>query len=134
MSQLERIQENKARKASKSKSAGREWHGFVDLPLSQADKERLADSVFSSEQVVEFLEAATGQGYKLSITPDPEHGCTIATLTGVGSRNPNLGYSLSARGPDPVGALMAVSYKAEVIAEWGAWVDHGNPRDNSPFG
>ena len=134
MSQLERIQENKRRGGKKQQAAARDWHGFVDVPLSQQDKETLAEASFSAEDASVFLESATTQGYKVSVSPDWARNCCIATVTGSGDKCPNLGWSMSARGPDAHGALMALAYKMDVITKWGAWDGIGESRDNSPFG
>lgn len=134
MSQLERGKESRAKgKGSKGKPP-REWHGFVDIPLSKDDKERLADSVFDASELLEVVEDWLSEGYKVSLSPDVEHGSTIATLTGVGAHCTNSGYSLSARGPHAPGALGALAYKHNAIAGRGSWVDVGSSRDNSVFG
>lgn len=97
--------------------------GFVDVQLSDTDKAALAQMVENGEfSVSDFLMALSEEGYKFSLSPDPEHNSVIATATGKGAANPNKGYALSARGPSPSSAILVLWYKVAHLTEWGAWV------------
>lgn len=107
-----------------------EWKGFVDLNLSDADKEHLQSWVVSDEwdgygAIAELVE----RGYKLSLSPDPAHNCVVATVTGRVEGNENLGYSMSARGPSVDGAVAALAYKVLVVLQGGAWEDNPATQD-----
>jgi hypothetical protein len=107
------------------------WQGFVELPLSRVDKERLAalgDEDYPD--VGTFLLEVLDDGYKVSFVKDERHSCVIATLTGKGDGCVNAGYSLSGRGPDLPGAILVLHFKHLVICESGIWVQHADARDN----
>lgn len=123
-------QSNEQQRGSRRKNGLRdvsgEWKGFVDISLTGQEKEHLA----SLEQadypdITAFLENVLSDGYKFSVTRDELHSCVIATLTGKGKGCPNAGYSLSARGPDLVGALLVLHHKHVVICEQLRWAEHG---------
>jgi len=103
------------------------WEGFVDIPLSPDDKERLAAlSATDYPDIWEFFESVLSQGYKFSITRDEAHNCDIATLTGKGEGCINKGYSLSARGPGLESAILALWYKHVTLCEEQRWEGHAN--------
>jgi hypothetical protein len=105
------------------------WLGFVDLPLMEEEKQSLAAmSLEDCPDLLAFLERAIADGYKVSLVGDEKHSCVIMTLTGRGEGCENAGYSLSARGPDLVGALLVLDYKHRVICEEGRWLGHEETR------
>jgi hypothetical protein len=106
------------------------WQGFVDLPLLDADKERLA--ALSDEDypnLATFLTEVLQDGYKFSAVTDEAHHCVIATLTGKSEGCVNAGFSLSARGPDLAGAILVLHYKHTVLCEGQRWAGHEDSRN-----
>lgn len=119
---------SKGKKRANTGGYGQDWKGFVDITLSDKDRELMAGWAASGEwEPFEALDALLGGGYKVSLAVHPASGSVIATLTCRAEDDPNFGYALSAFGPDPEGALMCVSYKHFVMCESGAWL-------NSPAG
>jgi hypothetical protein len=100
--------------------------GFVDIPLSTHDKEQLETwTVPGQVEIDVFLETVANEGYKFSLVTDFEHSSSIATVTGKADACVNKGYALSARGPDPLSAIVVLWYKMSQIAEWREWVKPG---------
>lgn len=99
------------------------WQGFVDINLTAGERDDLEGYVgeWSPGALAAFLSLVLDDGYKLSLSPDPAHNCVIATLTGTQSGCANRGFSLSARGPDGSGALLALWYKHVRLCECLAW-------------
>lgn len=113
--------------------------GFVDLTLSEHDKQVLADYVTldpaTNIDIAGFICALAENGYKFSLVTDHEHHSSIATATGKHESNPNNGYALSARGPDPLAAIIVLWYKIVHMCDWERWTEHGgeNPEQLSLF-
>lgn len=125
-------------KYNKKKSTGSngvqsEWNGFVDIPLDTEDKNYLKEMSREAADVLGILCALAEEGYKLSLSPDIAHGAYIATATGRVPGSANVGRSLSARGPDLLGAINALWYKHALLAESGDWSNVGNQRDGSGY-
>jgi len=119
----------KPRKNTKS-PYGDGFQGFVDIPLSDADKTEVEVWAQPGQVDVDaFLIQVVDDGYKFSLVADPEHNSCIATLTGRHEGCENKGYALSARGPDALGAMVALWYKHATLAHWGAWTEQGKVAD-----
>lgn len=106
------------------KDASGEWIGFVDINLSEAEKEGVKGDV--SEGLMpspEILQELVSGGYKVTFAEDGRGGGVIATATGKRDDNPNRGYSLAGRGPDVLSALAMLEYKVESLCHWGCWLD-----------
>jgi hypothetical protein len=122
--------QGKARKNGLSEYTG-SWVGFVDLPLTDTEKEHL--QAFAPDDYPSFdafLASVLEDGYKFSVVRDEKHACVIATLTGKGEGCVNAGYSLSARGPDFVGAVLVLWYKHVEICDGARWVGHEEARSS----
>lgn len=119
-------EEEVKRNGNRRKNTASKWtesfRGFVDIPLSDADRQILID-LFPVEPMtyVTFLADLMQEGYKFSLTEDRAHGCVIATATGKSEGNKNEGLALSARGPGVEQAMLALRYKMGTLARWGAW-------------
>jgi len=119
----------KPRKNTKS-PYGDGFLGFVDIALSDADKTAIEEMAGDAGKPFDaFLVQVVEDGYKFSLVADPEHNSYIATLTGRHEGCENKGYALSARGPDPHGAVVALWYKHGTLANWGAWAEQGTVAD-----
>ena len=100
-----------------------EWKDYVDIPLSDSQKEGIKSDVLGGLRPdPTFVQAMLDIGYKLSFAPDGRGGGIIATATGKTDPCPNIGYSMSGRGPDVLGALAMLEYKVEDLCHWGAWL------------
>lgn len=107
------------------------WEGFIDLELSAEQKLKLASLEGDDlPDLAGFLSMVLDDGYKFSAVVDQKHHCTIATLTGKGEGCVNLGYSLSARGPDLQGALLVLHFKHVVMCEEQRWSGHESAASN----
>ena len=105
------------------------WVGFVDLVLTNEEKEHLSSMGFEDYPDMRvFLERVLEDGYKVSLVTDEKHSCVIMTLTGKGEGCVNAGYSLSARGPDLLGALLVLDFKHRVLCDEGRWSGHEEGR------
>lgn len=101
-----------------------DWQGFVDVSLTQDEREHVAALCDSDEiDVLPYLLRWVEEGYKVSISPHNRGASVIATLTGRSPENPNLGFSLSAFGPSVQGALYSLIFKHEEVCEGGVWAN-----------
>lgn len=122
--------EGKRRSNGLAKFSG-DWKGFVDLPLTDAQKEHI--SRLEGDDLPDFsafLVSVLADGYKFSAVMDEKHHCCIATLTGKSAGCLNSGFSLSARGPDFLSALLVLHFKHVVICEEQVWSGHGSVNEN----
>ena len=108
--------------------------GFVDIPLSEADKASLDGLNFEPEDAFKFLEEMVEDGYKISISQDTAHSCYIATATGRNPNDPNYGYALSGRGADVVGGLASLAYKHVTLCQRGVWSNFTGNSSPSKWG
>lgn len=100
--------------------------GFVDIPLSEHDKLAIQGWVEDGKlDVSSFVCQLAEYGYKFSLVTDFEHSSSIATATGKHETNPNNGYALSARGPNPFAAIVVLWYKISQLCDWEAWTAKG---------
>lgn len=108
-----------------------EWKGFVDVLLTDDLKEHAR--TWSESEEYSFEDAATlllEDGYKLTLSPDTKHNCVIATATGKAAACINVGYSLSARGPNASAATAVLFYKIYVLLQGQSWEGYEAPESN----
>lgn len=121
-----------ARGKGKSNSKGGDWLGYVDLPLTDAERELIERSVDENQlDLLELLNMFLEEGYKVSFAITNQGKTIVVTLTGKLPECPNLGYSLSGFGPDLAGALQVVWFKHYHIANGESWHKVEGARDNS---
>ena len=120
--------DGKSRRGRARKNFGKdtsgEWIGFVDITLSEDERERvkcdLEGGLLPSPGI---LQEMVDGGYKVTFVRDGRGGGCIATATGKGDDNPNRGYSLAGRGPDVAGALAMLEHKVVAVCQWGSWLE-----------
>jgi len=104
--------------------------GFVTVELTDSDRLSISEAIDTGlVNPLEFVFEAMEDGYKFSLSNDKKHNCVIATLTGREDGCENKGYAMSARGPNPLGAIAALWYKHAVKAHYGPWVAEGTVPD-----
>jgi hypothetical protein len=105
----------------------RGWKGFINIRLSDADKEAL--SAADETSIVGLVDNAAGllyAGYKLGFAYDKTSGSVQATLTCWIEGHPDYGHAISARHPDFDRALHSLLYKHFTIAKE-CWTDFAPP-------
>jgi len=110
------------------------WMGFVDINLTDDDKASLAQQQFEAGDAFSFMEDLVEDGYKVSLSADSAHACYIAAATGSTDNNPNRGYTLSGRGPSPVGAVASLAYKHCTLCQQGVWTNFVGSTTASKWG
>jgi len=101
------------------------WQGYVNIRLEKADKAEIkkrAEKVKPAE-LWAFVLDCVNHGYQFSVSPDPENGAMIATLTGKDEAALNAGLSMSQRHADPAVAVTALMYAHNEMASGGCWED-----------
>ena len=76
-----------------------------------------------------FLGSLTEAGYKLSVSPDLDNACVIATITATKYATNNNGFCLSSRSDDAMEAVWLSLYKHFVVFDGGTW-EAGTVRSN----
>lgn len=97
---------------------------FVTLKLGKADKEKF-DAWVKAEggKIFKYLGELAEGGYKVSISPDFNNSCVIASLTATDNSPRNNGFCMTSRGEDTLEALQIACYKHFVMADEGDWLD-----------
>lgn len=126
--------EKYSKPARKLGQKANDWKGFVNIPLTEDDIERIASDDWSCDDLWQAVSVLVENSYKLSFSPDFEHHCVIASITGRKGADANEGYSLSARGPDIDGALRALWYKHTVLCEGDSWSAKENAVPRPSYG
>lgn len=113
-----------SRRKNAIKEHTNDWQGFVDVVLSDEDRERVKALAEQGEfDLWQYMKNWIEDGYKLSISPHNRGDTVIATLTGKSPDCVNLGFSMSAFGPGMEQALVALAYKHEIVCEGGVWAN-----------
>lgn len=96
---------------------------FVTLKLTTADKEKFAEWAKTGEKkIFAMLDTLNEGGYKLSISPDFNNACVIASLTATDNSTHNNGLCMTSRGETVIEALLVACYKHFVIADEQDWL------------
>ena len=103
---------------------------FVNIRIS-ADEKPAFDSWAEKQakRVWEMIQSLADSGYKLSISPDLENSCYIATLTGTKHAVRNKNKAISSRSDDVIEAILLSAYKHVVLFGEGEW--EGEQRQNN---
>lgn len=100
------------------------WGGYVNLRVSEDERQDFDDwTVEEAASLGRYLETATVEGLKLSVTYDAENSSYIATFTGAGCHGDKARYCLTARSSDLTEAINLLLYKHLVLldGDWGAY-------------
>jgi len=103
------------------------FKGFINLRLSDADKETLAAD--AETDVVGLIDSAASllyEGYKLGFAYDKTSGSVQATLTCWVEGHADFGYAISSRHPDFDRALHTLLFKHFTLSHE-CWTDHNPP-------
>lgn len=108
-----------------------EWGGFVNIPMTDKDKETYTawftvNETFLTESVAELVWA----GLKLSVVFDCDNDCYIATFTGKGHPQFAMRMAMSARHRDLLNAIGLLVFKHYVMADrdWTQFTPKGEKR------
>lgn len=103
---------------------GSVWKGFVNVDLTDADREVLRTDQTPFEDYWEGILDRMCAGYKLSVSRDHKNDTWIASLTCNHPADANRGYTLTGRGGSWTNAVIALAYKDRVLLR-GVWNDPG---------
>jgi hypothetical protein len=105
---------------------------FVTLKLTSQDKTKFDDwATKEGGKIFKMLVEVNEGGYKVSISPDFQNSCVIASITGTDNSTHNVGLCMTSRAEDVQEALMVMCYKHFVMADGGDWLDvAGKNEDN----
>lgn len=106
---LEKLAGDTMKKADSSKPF--EFRGFVNVRLSDQDKQAIGAIDQPLGDLMETLGALILSGYKLSISYDRYSSAVQISLTCTDPQSGNYGYAISARHPDLALALVTLVYK-----------------------
>jgi len=97
------------------------WRGFIDIDLTDADKDVVRDMSTEAEDVLGIVAELVEDGNKLTLSNDAAHNSYVAAVTSRNAASPNAGLTLSGRGSTLWKAVNALWYKYASLAEGGAW-------------
>lgn len=118
--------------ASKKSGTGRAaWEvDFVNCELSKEERDAVSKWDVKYEVTFDTVARMVADGFKLSVTADRKHDCSIATFTSPKGDAGVRQQCLTARGPDFYGAIRCLVYKHAIVLE-GEWGEVGNSIDAS---
>lgn len=114
-------------KYAPAKSGEVEWGGFVNVRLSEGEKESF--TVWLQEEGAYFWNLLTdtvAQGLKFGASWDADNDCFITTFTGCGVLGDESRFCLTARAGSFEEAAALLVYKHVVVAA-GDWAGHYRP-------
>jgi hypothetical protein len=90
-----------------------EFKGFINIRLTDADKEALVAGVGETDTttLIDNAAALLYEGYKLSFAYDKTSGSVQATLACWQEGHPDCGHAISSRNPDFIMALHSLLHK-----------------------
>lgn len=102
---------------------GAEFRGYINLDLSEAEKESFGRWVVT-EAAGEMFDAALTDGVNVSVKRDPKTpGGFLASATMRREDSPNAGLVATARSREPQMALWRVIYILSLLYATGHWED-----------
>lgn len=99
-----------------------EWHGFVNIALTDADKARAAAWYTDVSNVDRAVDAALRQGYRITLKMEGSQTTYSAFMTPADSGHENAGWGLSERAGDWWRALCRLMFIHAICLEtdWSA--------------
>jgi len=123
----------KAAPAGNSAGNGDKFGKFVVCNLSDEDKVSVKAHLYEDAGVVGFLEACIHDGYKVSVSWDERSDCCAVFMTCTRQGSEDVGWTLSARGPDVCKAITVLAYKhIELLA--GGWKEGKTAQNRDAWG
>jgi hypothetical protein len=96
---------------------------FVTLKLTTADKAKFDEwAKVGEKKLFPMLDELGEGGYKISISPDFNNACVIASITATDNSTHNVGLCMTSRGETIVEALLVACYKHFVLADGSDWL------------
>lgn len=108
---------------------------FINYDLSSEDKEQLKSMDCAFEFTTEVVEGLVQEGYKYSLTYDPNNHSFIASLTDKSPGSDFINACLSGRGSSAANARYSLLYRHLVVSQgdWGVFGSLKNP-ESPEFG
>lgn len=98
-----------------------EWKGYVNYTPNDSDKRQLIEFQSNWDKVMSIWATIETDGYTIKSGYDERNDVHYATMFCQDEKNPNAGWALSQRAPDPLSAIVRVLYVHEICFEgnWG---------------
>jgi len=116
----------KSRKTPNKKPTKASWKGFINISLSNTHKQAIKDNTLGINEAYSFLESIGLEGYKVSLSCEPDSSTWTVAVTQSYSHLPNPGYAFSMRHKDLQVAISAVYYVHVVMSDHGDWASVGS--------
>lgn len=105
---------------------------FINIRLGKLEKE--AFEVWYKENLKNLFKMVNTlheEGYKISLSPDFQNNCIIASITGTDNASFNNGLCFTSRAEVVEEAIMLMCYKHIVMAHSESWEDIAESRDDA---
>lgn len=100
-----------------------EWRDHVRFTMTVERRKRYTQWMESDVDCWSLLGEVVGDGYRFSLSFNPQNDAYAATLTGQYRRCSNAGLSMTMHHADPWKALTAVLFMHEAECGRGSWLD-----------
>lgn len=120
---------NSKGKKSAGKSGGRGGVQFIDVRLSEDDKDRIQESLSSGNITFDAIFDLLEEGYKFGLRRDERNYTYVATLTDQRTTPTRV---LSGRGSIPINSIASLLYRHLVLLG-GDWEANGADARNTDF-
>lgn len=105
---------------------------FVTLRLTTADKEKFAVwEKANTPKIFKYLNELSEGGYKVSISPDFNNSCIIASITGTENSTANVGLCMTSRAESVEEAIMLACYKHFELCAADDWTALAGKNDDN---
>jgi hypothetical protein len=110
--------------------AGSGMPRFVDVKLSQAQREQFRSSVWGTDELVSWLATMAGLGYRIGVSWASEQQAYFVSVTGRSTGGPNDGFCMTSFAGDVPTAVALAAFKHTVVCE-GDWHIGASDTDSS---
>lgn len=123
----------KARTSARTQASGKQWTTFVEISLAGHDMAQIEAHFGTDDALFDALTTMLGEGYRISLSYNPQNDAIIASVTCKDDESVNAGCTYTSFAMDWVGALRIAAYKHFVVTEQN-WVGVAGISTRPAFG
>lgn len=130
---VETMARGKAKTSVRTAASGKQWTNFVEISLAGHDMEKIEQEFGTTDALFDALTTMLGEGYRVSLSYNPQNDAIIASVTCKDDESVNAGCTYTSFAVDWVTALKIAAYKHFVVTEQN-WIGVAGVSSRPAFG
>jgi hypothetical protein len=114
---VETMARGKSKTSVRTAAGGKQWTNFVEISLAGHDMAQIEAAFGTVDALFDALTTMLGEGYRLSMSYNPQNDAVIASVTCKDEESVNAGCTYTSFATDWVTALKIAAYKHFVVTE-----------------